>query len=329
MGDDEDDVFERLGSDELGDGAGDGDEEEEPLPRIDEVLKALPLIQQDLYLGMQAMNLTIVDSIIEEMESDLLSEYIRIERTPVMSVMMVSALSQLWIFGVYELLRTWRQRLRDVLKFADGVASLDGAVRDAKIADKESKLKEGVDRLSYIPHADAYRKAALDGDYRESLRTALYKSEIPFRRIESLRLHLAKHEMPKRHGIYGAGAGYSRIDHDGSIQYHVPLGDNELDLISRSQIARDIRQLADDRPLFVLSQELQAKVRGFPQHSYGIKRVVLTLTDGSKFQAAIAWDTHIVFVRGYGMPPFPAEIVVDLEPMKPGEEFEAEEQPEG
>jgi len=36
------------------------DEEEETRPRIDEVLKSLPLIEHDLYLGMQAMNLTIV-----------------------------------------------------------------------------------------------------------------------------------------------------------------------------------------------------------------------------------------------------------------------------
>jgi hypothetical protein len=55
--------------------------------RHSEVLKSLPLTEHDLYLGMQAMNLTIVDSIIEEMESDLLAKYIRIERMPVMSVM--------------------------------------------------------------------------------------------------------------------------------------------------------------------------------------------------------------------------------------------------
>jgi hypothetical protein len=75
----------------------------------------------------------------------------------------------------------------------------------------------------------------------------------------------------------------------------------------------------------VLTQELQAKVRT-PQHSDGIKRVILTLDDGSKFQAAIASDTHIVFVRGYGVPPFPPEVVVDLESMKPDEEFEPEDE---
>jgi hypothetical protein len=66
------------------------DGEEEERPRIDEVLKSLPLLN-DLYVGMQAMNLTIVDSMIEEMEGDLLAEYIHLERTPIPSVMTVSA----------------------------------------------------------------------------------------------------------------------------------------------------------------------------------------------------------------------------------------------
>ena len=117
------------------------DAEEEERPRIDEVLKSLPLLN-DLYVGMQAMNLTIVDSMIEEMEGDLLAEYIHLERTPIPSVMTVSALSQLWIFGVYELLRTWRQRLQDVLRFADKTATLVPEPRDAQIAAKEASLHD-------------------------------------------------------------------------------------------------------------------------------------------------------------------------------------------
>ena len=301
------------------------DEEKDTRHRIDDVFKSLPLFEHDLYMRMQAMNLMIVDSIIEDMETDLLAEYIRIERTPAMSVMMVSALSQLWIFGVYELLRTWRQRVREVLRFGDEAAAMDSSARDARITEKETKLRGGADRLFVIPHGSAFRRSALEDQYREVLRSALYRSEIPFRRIESLRLHLAKHEVPKRHGVYGAGAGYSRIDHDGSIQYHVPLGDSEVDLISRSKIAQDLRELLDDRPLVVLSAELQAKVKKLPQHSYGIKRVVLRLNDGSTFQAAIAWDMHVVFVRGYGVAPFPPDIIVDVEPIGPDVGLESEE----
>ena len=305
------------------------DGEEEKRPRIDEVLKSLPLLN-DLYVGMQAMNLAIVDSMIEEMEGDLLAEYIHLERTPIPSVMTVSALSQLWIFGVYELLRTWRQRLQDVLKFADKTATLAPDPREAQIAAREASLHDPTyDLVGHTPHVEAYRRAVLDKPFRESLRTALYRSEIPFRRIESLRVHLAKHEIPKAKGVYGGGAGYSRINYDGSIAYHVPLGDHEVDIITRRQIADDLRQLADDRPLSILSPELQEKIKPFAHQSYGIKRVLATLKDGSKHDVAIAWGRHLVFVRGYGMPPFGAEMIVDVEEVKPGEEPAFEEPEEG
>ena len=163
--------------------AANSDEEKDTRPRIDDVLKSLPLFEHDLYMGMQAMNLMIVDSIIEDMESDTLAEYIRIERTPAMSVMMVSALSQLWIFGVYELLRTWRQRVREVLKFGDEAAAMQSSARDEEIAENETKLRGGADRLFVIPHGSAFRRSALEDEYREVLRTALYRSEIPFGRM--------------------------------------------------------------------------------------------------------------------------------------------------
>ena len=73
-------------------------------------LKSLPLMKDDLYMSMQIMNLAIVDEFIRDCETQLLHEYIEKERTPTESAMFVSAQSQLWIFGIYELLRTWRQR---------------------------------------------------------------------------------------------------------------------------------------------------------------------------------------------------------------------------
>src|SRR5574337_1181491 len=81
-----------------------------------EVLQSLPLFD-DLYLRMQATNLQIVDGFLEEQELALLKEYLQLERTPIPFLMFVSALSQLWVFGVYELLRTWRHRVQSVLDF--------------------------------------------------------------------------------------------------------------------------------------------------------------------------------------------------------------------
>ena len=41
------------------------------------------------------------------MESQLLALYIEKERTPGPEALVVSAFSRLWVFGLYELLRTW------------------------------------------------------------------------------------------------------------------------------------------------------------------------------------------------------------------------------
>ena len=77
-------------------------------------LRTLPLFTEP-YLHMQAMNLDLVDRFLVDQETRLLQEYFEQERTPLPTTMFVSAFCQLWIFGLYELLRTWRQRGREIL----------------------------------------------------------------------------------------------------------------------------------------------------------------------------------------------------------------------
>jgi len=72
-------------------------------------MKKIPFFEDDLYLGMQMINIGIVDKIITYQEYLLLSEYNKIEKTPDIA-MAVSALSQMWIYSLYEVLRMWRER---------------------------------------------------------------------------------------------------------------------------------------------------------------------------------------------------------------------------
>jgi hypothetical protein len=63
----------------------------------------------------------------------------------------VAALSQLWIFGLYELLRTWRQRASSILRWAKELASVAHQEREARLAAKEARLaakKEEIVRRS-------------------------------------------------------------------------------------------------------------------------------------------------------------------------------------
>lgn len=60
------------------------------------------IFADDVVLNMQAMNIAIVDGVITPMEYDLLRQLHDSERTPTDSMMLVSALSQMWIFALYE-----------------------------------------------------------------------------------------------------------------------------------------------------------------------------------------------------------------------------------
>ena len=58
-------------------------------------MKWLPFFDDDLYLGMQAMNVGIVDSVITESEYAQLREWFEIEKTPTETAMAVHTASRL------------------------------------------------------------------------------------------------------------------------------------------------------------------------------------------------------------------------------------------
>lgn len=148
-------------------------------------------------------------------------------------------------------------RKRRNYRVSKTLGSLDAERRNEQL----KQVLEGLRRESpaspgAVPYSTGFELAATDSGYRQWLQEALYRSDLPFRRIEAVRVHLAKHEVPKGNE-YGSGAGYGRIDIDRSVQFHVPLGDNEVTMVSRRGIERDLRRMADGRPLFVISEALQ------------------------------------------------------------------------
>jgi hypothetical protein len=291
------------------------DDEEARLPSLQDVLRSLPLVDGDHYIGMQATNLAIIAAMLKPMEDDVAGEYAYTDRLPIDGFLRISALSQLWIFGVYEFLRTWRQWVEDVLKRCNSLDSLDAERRN-------EQLKQGLEDLRResraspggVPYSRGFELAATDSGYRQRLQEALYRSDLPFRRIEAVRIHLAKHEIPKGNE-YGSGAGYGRIDVDRSVQFHVPLGDNEVTMVSRRGIEKALRRMADGSPLFVISEALQKQVATLPKSSCGMRRVHMTLDDGTTHEGAIAWTRHIVWVKDHPMPPFDARRVVAIQPL--------------
>jgi hypothetical protein len=289
---------------------------------IAEVLRKLPLCDE-LYLGMQAINLDIIDAFLEEQEARLLAEYMGTERTPFPTAMFVGALSQMWIFAFYEFFRTWRQRARNVLRWAKEFRSTPPAAREARLVKKRREIEEQMaDPMSaaafYWP---AYQQAIEDAVFEESLRKAIDRAEQLFRRIEALRMSLAKHEIPGVKGSYAMAPGYGRIDmRTGSFYWQVVLRGDEVDIISRREIADDCRRLALARDTLILPEDIQDKIKKLPDHSYGVKRIAVTLKDGTIYRGVfVGWSKEVLFVEGIEGVPFDVACVADArnDPLPP------------
>lgn len=283
--------------------------------QICDALKALPVFN-DVYLGMQAMNIDLVDTHLSDMEDALLKEYIEIEHTPVEMTLLVSALSQLWIFGLYELLRTWRQRALDVDRFSEALKGVNQAEKKQLIANKKAKIKTTVASEGFdMVHWEPYQQAAADEEFVKSIHSAIDQSEGLFRRIEALRISLAKHELPKEKGSFAMAPGYGRIDmKDGSIYWQVVLQGNEVDLVSRRSIADSCRALLEDRSTAILPRGIQEKIRCFPKSGYWTVRVTVSLKDGTEYcKVLVAWSKEVIHVSGYEEIPFDARSVVDVQ----------------
>src|SRR5262249_10517237 len=163
--------------------------------------------------------------------------------------------SQLWIFGVYELLRTWRQRAREVLTFGEEVQKLSEQERKERISEKRRKFQVAA-KFAYgseTHHVKSFERAANDQEFLSSVEMALYRVERLFRRIEALRMSLAKHELPKAKGSLAMAPGYGRIDmENGSICWQVLLRNNEVDTLSGRTIADQCRKVIDADPIAAL-----------------------------------------------------------------------------
>ena len=136
---------------------------------------------------------------------------------------MVSALSQLWIFGLYELLRTWRQRVRQVIEFTCELAPLNKNDREERISTEVSRLwtpSMGIDEeVAPIP-VQVFEDAVRRDGFAKQLELDFVRAERAFKKIEVLRISLAKHELPREHGSYcpKPEAVRSRMD---TIQSHL------------------------------------------------------------------------------------------------------------
>ena len=233
----------------------------EPCENLYHVLRKLPFIDS-LYLNMQAMNIGVTDLSLMDMERQLLTLYIEIERTPTLEAITVSAWSQMWIFAFYELLRTWRQLAREVIEYGKRLQSAQTNERARIVAEKQAKLTKAaslaIDKGAF--HHEPFRAVEDDPTSAAIIEKAFELTEPLFRVVEATRVTLAKHEVPKSGGMLANAPGYGRIDmSDGSIYWMISLRDRTDQIVSRRSVADACRGLSGLLDELQMSRQLATR----------------------------------------------------------------------
>jgi hypothetical protein len=204
---------------------------------LNEAFCNLHLLGDDPYLRMQAFNLSLVDQFIAQLEKEVLDKLIDEERTPLAEAAFLCAQSQMWIFAAYELLRTWRQRCNDMIKWHE-----NGGL--------ELKLKVLEEDIGYLHFGKSYRAAQIrktleDPSVILQIHDDQRRTHMLFLRLEAIRVSLAKHEVRGRKGSVALAPGYGRINQwCGSLDYELENGQYSMGYINRRDIADEIRALS-------------------------------------------------------------------------------------
>ena len=200
---------------------------------------------------MQARNIPMVDlAFLRPMEEEALNAYMERERTPSDILMPLSALSQMWIYSLYEFLRTWRQRADYLLKLAQHYEETPESKRAAFIKDAADKLngKRRLLRIGPEMYAQYLSKFA-DDAYVKYVSNYREKTDWIFRDAETLRVTLAKHEVPKTPGYFAEAPGYGRMSYEnGSMYWFVILKDGSMTKVDRRELGNAFLGI-DDRPI--------------------------------------------------------------------------------
>lgn len=200
--------------------------------------KSLALFDGEPYLIMQAYNLSVVDQFLNDVEMQTLRALIEQERTPIPEAVFLNAQSQMWIFAAYEILRTWRQRARNIIKWVDNHGLL------TKIKDlKERRQPRDLGRDYLLSILERVRK---DASLVVKIRRDIKRTHVMFHEVEFIRIALAKHEV-RRKNTPARAPGYGRINSwCGAMDYEMDNGAYVVGTINRRDIAEDIRLLAKD-----------------------------------------------------------------------------------
>jgi len=209
----------------------------------------------DVFLSMQAQNIAVVDMmVIRDLEAAVIERFYADDQMPMDLVQLLSGLSQMWIYYLYEFLRTWRERARKLLSAAEEYAAQNTPEK------KEAVLKKHVDeiaerqKLSLIqfPFQTEEMNRIDNAHFIARVRAYFDETDGLFRSAEALRVTLAKHEVPKtgKYRLLAEAPGYGRVDQlTGSMYWFFNLKDGTVDRVDRRTLANDFLYVTDTDPV--------------------------------------------------------------------------------
>jgi hypothetical protein len=191
----------------------------------------------DPYMQMQATNLGIVDQFLTDLEFRVLQESFQDDRD-ISGMIFLNAQSQMWMFSAYELLRTWRQRIRETLDLLN-TGKLHGRI-------DELVKNQGFRHYGMEIRAEQLRRVSGSADAGRLMEEDLRITHVLYKQLDYLRVALAKHEVKGRRRSVALTPGYGRLDTwSGSLQYELEAGQISLGTLSRRNVADGIRAFAD------------------------------------------------------------------------------------
>ncbi|MGE0565868.1 MAG: hypothetical protein AB7O50_15275 [Pseudolabrys sp.] len=214
------------------------DPEEIDTMELGRALGSLHLVGDDPFLRIQAFNLSLVDHFIMGLELQLHRARFNEEKELAGNTAFLSAQTQMWIFAVYELLRTWRARAKDIVKLAkNGGLQLKVDSLTRKLSFEHPARQMRADQLRRI-----IKKPALLDDITRDLR----RTHILFSQLEHVRVALAKHEVGGKKNSVAHAPGLALFNRwNGSLEYEIAYEGAILGTLSRRDIAESLRALAD------------------------------------------------------------------------------------
>ncbi len=203
--------------------------------------RELGLWENDMFLGMQGMNIGITDETLTFWEQDLHREFMETERPPIPTAMTLSGFSQMWIFAAYETMRVWRNRVFQYRKWFQS-GSLAQVIPNLTVKENEVHLPKQIKKAQLERYCG-------DEPYRKKVNDDWALFEPTYRRVELLRMNLAKHAAPGKDNMLARAPGYARINMVcGSLDYQVVDKDGRYTYLSRRDVADALRTVFASKP---------------------------------------------------------------------------------